>query len=91
MSSSIRDKKQQPLVRIDSADKAILDKLSMKTGESTPRLLHRAVTQLKKAIFFEQMNGAYRGLRANSEEWQLEKDERALYDNSLSDGLTDLA
>ena len=87
--SNLKEKKQQPLVRIDLADKNTLDILSVKTGESTPRLLHRAVVQLKKAIFFEQMNNAYRGLRSNSEEWQSEKEERAIFDNSLGDGLTD--
>ena len=86
MSNAIRDKKQ-PLVRIDQADKATLDHLSAKTGESTPRLLHRAVTQLKKQIFFEQMNDAYRDLKSDKKSWQTEVEERALLDRSIGDGL----
>ena len=73
-----RDKKHQPLVRIDSADKTVLDKLSAKTGESTPKLLHRAVARLKREIFFEQMNGAYKKLRDNKDAWADELEERSL-------------
>lgn len=51
MTSRLSKQKKQPLVRIDSADKAVLDQLTAKTGESTPRLLHRAVRSLKKEIF----------------------------------------
>lgn len=55
--------KKQPLVRMDSADKAVLDQLTARTGESAPKLLHRAVTALKREIFFGQMNDAYKELR----------------------------
>lgn len=82
----MKDKKQ-PLVRIDYADKAILDQLTAKTGESAPRLLHRAVTALKKEIFFEQMNNGYRDLRNDKLAWAAELEERALFENSIKDGL----
>lgn len=87
MSSAIRDKKQQPLVRIDSADKAVLDQLSEKTGESTPRLLHKAVTSLKKQIFFEQMNGAYRDISNDPKLLAIEMEERNLFEQAIADGL----
>ena len=48
------DKKQQPLVRMDAADKAILDILTAQTGESSPRVLHKALTRYKKEMFFER-------------------------------------
>ena len=86
--SLTKDKNKQPLVRIDSADKTVLDQLSAKTGESTPKLLHRAVTQLKKQIFFEQMNGAYQHIRNDKSAWQQEKEERSLFDKSVGDGLS---
>jgi len=86
MSKVTKDKKQ-PLVRIDSADKAVLDQLAAQTGESTPRLLHRAVTQLKRQIFFERMNGAYQHIRTDNQQWAVETEERALFDKSSADGL----
>lgn len=79
--------KKQPLVRIDYADKAVLDQLTAKTGESAPRLLHRAVTALKKEIFFEQMNKGYRDLRNDKQAWSAELEERALFEKSTHDGL----
>jgi hypothetical protein len=79
--------KKQPLVRIDSADKDILDQLTDKTGESTPKLLHRAVTTLKKEIFFQQMNCAYRDMRKDKAAWDAEMEERALFDKSVGDGM----
>jgi hypothetical protein len=78
---------RQPLVRIDQADKILLEQLSAKTGESTPKLLHRAVKQLKKQIFFEQMNNAYSALRADEQSWQSELEERALLEQASGDGL----
>ncbi len=89
MPSPTRDKKQQqPLVRIDPADKTVLDQLSAKTGESTPKLLHRAVTSLKREIFFEQMHNAYHHLREDKAEWKAEQQERSLLDNTTGDGLS---
>jgi hypothetical protein len=85
--SRVLKEKKQPLVRIDSADKDILDQLSDKTGESTPKLLHRAVRSLKKEIFFEQMNGAYRDMRKDKAAWDVEVAERALFDKSVGNGM----
>lgn len=84
--SQVKEKKQ-PLVRMDSADKAVLDQLTAKTGESAPRLLHRAVTALKKEIFFEQVNNAYKDLRQDKQAWAVELEERALFEKSIQDGM----
>ena len=78
---------KQPRIRIDLADKIVLDQLSAKTGESTLRLLHRAVTKLKKELFFEEMNSAYKDIRADKAAWKIEQDERAIFDKSIGDGL----
>lgn len=83
--SKVSRNKHQVFVRIDEADRAILKQLAVQTGESTPELLHRAVTQLKKTIFFDEMNAAYRDMRENPAVWQAEEQERALFDNASSD------
>lgn len=83
----LRKEKKQPLVRIDSVDKAVLEELAAKTGESTPRLLHRAVKSLKKELFFQQMNAAYTDIRNNSDAWDIEQKERALLDKAVADGM----
>lgn len=88
MSSSTKEKKQpQPLVRIDAADKIVLDQLAAKTGESSPRVLHRAIMQFKKQLFFAQVNGAYAAMKQDPEAWEAELSERAVLDNTASDGL----
>jgi hypothetical protein len=75
-------KHKQCLIRMLYADKATLHQLSEKTGESIPYLIHRAVTQLNKQMFFEQMNAAYRDLRLDESAWQLEEEERALFEQA---------
>lgn len=87
MAHIMKDKKQQPLVRMDFADKAVLDQLTARTGESAPRLLHRAVLALKKEIFFQQMDEAYDGLRDNDVAWAQETAERNLFESASRDGL----
>jgi hypothetical protein len=51
-------------------------------------LLHRAVTQLKKQIFFDQMNSGYQKLRSDKAAWDAELEERALLDKTIGDGLS---
>lgn len=88
MSSGTREKKQQqPLVRIDFSDKILLDKLSERTGESSPRLLHRAIVMLKKQIFFDQLNQGYQQISQDSRLSEIEKKERDLFEESVADGL----
>lgn len=77
--------RKQPVVRIDAADKLILDQLVAETGESLPKLLHRAIVQLRKQVFFDDVNAAYSDIRSNETLWVAEEKERALYDVTLSD------
>lgn len=86
--SSATKQRRQPLVRIDADDKAVLEQLAAKTGESTPRLLHRAVPQLNKQIFFEQMNSGYREMRQDLAAWEAELQERELFEGAIAYGLT---
>ena len=88
MPRSLKERKTaQANVRIDVADKQVLDKLAAETGESHPKLLHRAVEQLKRKIFFEKMNRAYREMQTDPGLWATEQAERNLFDNAAGDGL----
>ncbi len=73
MTKSVKERKAQANVRIDMSDKLVLDKLAEQTGESHPKLLHRAVEQLKRKIFFDKMNRAYRHIQDNPKLWKLEQ------------------
>jgi hypothetical protein len=88
MSKSLKDSKPaQANVRIDIADKEILDRLAADTGESHPKILHRALEHLKRKIFFEKMNRTYREMRNDKDLWSKEQTERDLFDNAAGDGL----
>ena len=82
---NVREKKQ-PLVRLDAADKIELDKLAAKTGESVPKVLHKAISAYKKQQFFSQMNEGYSNLRNNKQAWDAELKDRALFEKSIGDG-----
>jgi hypothetical protein len=90
MSTPTKEKKQQPLVRMDAADKAVLDSLSAQTGESTPRLLHKALNKLKKDMFFDKLNRGYHNLKSDEQSWAVEEQNRTLFDVSVNDGLSGL-
>ncbi len=89
MSKLLKERKaSQANVRMDVADKQILDKIAAETGESHPKLLHKAVEQLKRKMFFEKMHQGYREIQADPKLWAIEQAERKLFDNAAGDGLT---
>lgn len=79
--------KRQSLVRIDIADKTMLDQMTAATGETAAKLLHRAIVSLKKELFFGRMNDAYRGLQENETIWSQEQAERKIFENASCDGI----
>jgi hypothetical protein len=83
--------RKQLLVRIDPKDKAILDALSTRTGESGPRLLHRAICKLKQDLFFDELNEGYAALRRDPEAWSKYQEDNALFDHAVADGLQELS
>ncbi|MGD9685262.1 MAG: toxin-antitoxin system protein [Candidatus Obscuribacterales bacterium] len=88
MARSLKERKSaQANVRIDVADKQVLDRLAAETGESHPKLLHKAVEQLKRKIFFEKMNRAYREMQTDPDTWAVEETERDMFDKAAGDGL----
>jgi hypothetical protein len=77
------------MVRINESDKDTLDKLSAQTGESLPKLLHRAITAFKRALFFDQINRTCREMQENDPEaWAAYQAECGLWDKTVADGLS---
>lgn len=86
-----KQKSSQTMVRIDERDKAILDELARKSGESLPKLLHRAITDLKRKMFFDQIDRTCRDIKENDPDtWAKYQAECDVFDRSASDGLTGL-
>lgn len=82
--------RKQPLVRLDAADKEILDSLVAQMGESSPRVLHKALTRYKKELFFERLNKGYSQLKKDSTRWSALQEERNVFEGASGDGLDGL-
>ncbi len=84
-------KVSQTNVRIDFEDKAILDKIAKETGESSPKILHKAIDQLKRKMFFEQVNRVSREIRENDPELLAFEDaECEMFDKASANDLKSL-
>ncbi len=62
------------LVRINPADKTLLQDLANKEGESMPRILHKAIELYRRERFLKQVNEGYE--RLNSDQKSLGNDFR---------------
>jgi hypothetical protein len=62
------------LVRINPADKTLLQELANKEGESMPRILHKAIELYRRERFLRQVNEGY--ARLNSDETSLGADSK---------------
>jgi hypothetical protein len=76
-------------VRITPQTHETLKALAEQSGETMQAVLDRLVAQEREALFWQQTNAAYAALRADEAAWQAEIAERALWENTLMDGLDD--
>lgn len=60
------------LVRINPADKTLLQELANSEGESMPRILHKAIELYRRERFLKQVNDGYE--RLNSDQASIGKD-----------------
>lgn len=74
-------------VRINDRTRKLLRELAASTGESMQTIVERAIEDYSRRQFLEEANRAYADLRRNPDAWQAERDERALWDGTLGDGL----
>ncbi len=83
-------KRQQPLVRVDAADKETLEELAAMEGVSTPRILHRVIQKYKRDMFFDRLNRGYQNMKEDPKLWAQEQADRKLFESSIGDGLSGL-
>jgi len=55
------------LVRINPADKTLLQELANKEGESMPRILHKAIELYRREKFLKQVNEGYERLNSDQD------------------------
>lgn len=76
-------------VRIDSSTYKILQSLSAQTGRKMREILSEAVELYRRQLFLKKTNDAFAKLKTDPQTWKEEKEERAVWDTTLLDGLRD--
>lgn len=74
-------------VRISDNTREVLRSLASQEGESMQEIVEKAVESYRRKTFLDGLSDDFRVLRDDPDAWQEEQDERALWDNTLPDGL----
>jgi predicted DNA-binding protein len=74
-------------VRISAEAKEVLRRLSKQTGMKMQEILGEAIESYRRQLFLQEANAAFARLRADEDGWASEKEERAAWEVTLSDGL----
>ena len=76
-------------VRVAEETQEKLRVLAEQRGESMQHVLAEAVESYRRQRMIEETNTRYAALRQNSDAWRQEQSERAAWDVTLADGLTE--
>ncbi|MCA9027475.1 MAG: hypothetical protein KDA86_19860 [Planctomycetaceae bacterium] len=74
-------------VRINPQTHTQLKELSEQSGEPMTVLVADAIDLLFRQRFLQQCNQAYERLKADPKAWKAELEERAAWDEALTDGI----
>jgi predicted transcriptional regulator len=74
-------------VRISAKARQMLRELAAQSGESMQEILDKAIDHYQREQFWKEANASFAALRQDAEAWQHELAERALWDNTLMDGI----
>lgn len=76
-------------VRVKEETRGLLRELAREHHEPMQEVLAKAVEQYWRQWILEETNAAYARLRGDARGWAEIEEERALFDNTLPDGLED--
>ena len=76
-------------IRISEGSRATLRELSASQGEPMQTVLDKAIEDYRRKVFLERLNAAFQALRDDPEAWKEEEEERALFEGTLMDGLSE--
>jgi predicted DNA-binding protein len=80
---------ESPNIRISPRSKAVLRSLAKQQGKPMQAVLDEAIEYYQRDKFLDEVNSAYAALRNDPKAWKAEQAERALWDKTIADGLTD--
>ena len=64
-----------------------LNELSDLTGLPIQVVLDHAISNYRRTVFLEKLNGDFAALRSNPDAWKEEQEERQLWEQTIADGL----
>ncbi|MCI0343660.1 MAG: hypothetical protein L0216_21350 [Planctomycetales bacterium] len=79
----------QTTVRIAERTRASLRALARRAGTTMQAVLERAVEEARRRAFIDALNADYAAARRDRETWAMVREERAVWDATVGDGLAD--
>ncbi len=74
-----------PTTRISEDDHRVLQNLAAQTGKQHQEIIHEALDNYQRDRLLDAINSAFERLRSNKNDWAKEKEERKLWEATLSD------
>src|SRR5438045_2199135 len=76
-----------PNVRISANSHELLRRMAEEEGESMHAILDKAIERYRRERFLRSANEDYQAVRQAPQAWEPELQERAVWDQTLADGL----
>jgi hypothetical protein len=76
-------------VQISEKSLEVVRNISERNGLEISDVLDKAVEAYRREVFLDDTNRAFETMRDDSGSWQEELEERALWEDTLSDGVND--
>ncbi len=73
-------------VRVNESTHAAIRSLANEAGDSMQSIIDKAISHYRRELFLESLNQDFKRLRSDSEDWNVELEERKLWENTLLDG-----
>jgi hypothetical protein len=77
------------MIRVSPTSLRFLKEMSALTGESRSAVLDRVIEEYRARHFLDGLAADFAAMRNKKRAWQHEVAERAMWDRSLGDGLTE--
>ena len=78
-----------PSIRVSDISHQTLRMLSEHKKQSMQAVVDNAIETLRRQMMLEEANAAFQALKADPQAWQEELAERALWEQTLMDGVDD--
>jgi len=66
-----------------------LEELAAEANESVDAILSKALAEYRRKRYYDKLNAQFAALRADPEAWREELEERAAWDATLGDGISE--